>query len=112
MLRAHDWPLYWHGNKDGTERLVAGEMVGWLVNVEFGVSSTRLRSMADFAARVIRDRLKGMAMGDEKDALTRAVALLEEGRLRQNMIVDEKVLFDAYKKDESSPIYSFPGRPQ
>lgn len=106
--------VHWAGNEDGTERIIDNNAIGWTVDTDFGLSVPMMRTVCDYALGVQKDRLKGMAAGPQRDALVKAVSLLEKHRIRQNIAGSgDRVMFDAYKKNEDSPIISFPGwRPQ
>lgn len=93
--------LRWAGNKDGTERATPdGVVVGWVLDTSVGLTGQMVKTAAEYAAKVQKDRIRGMANGDDRDALIRAVRLLEAGRVKVNIAGSgDRVLFDAYKSE-------------
>lgn len=94
----------WVGTEDGKEVLIEGEMLGWVVDTDIGLSKQMLDRVKEYTLKVQKDRLKSMAVGPIRDSLVSAVKYLEKGRLLQNLTQNknDKVLFDAYTKNQSN----------
>lgn len=100
--------LHWSGNPDGTEKVSPdGGLIGWVIDTKIGLTQQMIQTAAEYAAKIQKDRLRGMASGEQRDALARALALLERGRVRQNLAGEgDRVILDAYQSAGPKIFYS------
>mgnify|MGYP000948526835 CR=1 FL=1 len=75
--------------------------LGWIADVEESLPISALQSIAEYTYKVNYDRWLGMAHGDMRDRVGKALAELKKGRIQQRII--------AHKNKESTVFASHEG---
>jgi hypothetical protein len=77
------------------------EDLGWVINVEKGMTPQEIERCIDFTLKVQTDRFVSLPPGDRKDECLRTIGDLKAKRVQVNIGgTGERVLFDAYKQQK------------